>query len=77
MDQTSVVTSTPLRLIYFQRFKHLAVFTVKDDGETYDTKSATVFDCDWVDSIMDEYSMEYPKANYQSTSFMVTIPIVH
>ena len=51
-----------------------ACFTVKDSGLEYYTASSTSFDHDWLDSIKDEYSMEYPKVTSQSTESLVTIP---
>ena len=48
-------------------FHRWAVFAVKDDGAEQDTASITTFDCDWVDSIMDEYYMEDSKATSQSS----------
>ena len=56
-------------------FHSWAFFSVKDDGAEYDTANSTAFDHDWVDSIIDEYSMEYTKAISQSTAFSVTIPL--
>ena len=50
------------------------IFAVKDSGAEYDVASVDAFDCEWVDCIMDEYFIEYPKANSQSTLFLVMIP---
>ena len=48
---------------------------MRDAGAEYDTASAAAFDSDWVDFIMDEQSMEYPKATSQSIDFLVTISL--
>ena len=48
-------------------FHRLAVFAVKYTGAEYDTAGVTEFDSDWVEYIIDEYSIEDPKATYQST----------
>ena len=54
-------------------FHRWVFFPVKDAGAEYDTPSTTVFDCNWVDSIMYEYFMEDPKETYESTKVLVTI----
>ena len=47
-----------------------AVFPMKDDGTEYDTTSSTAFYCYRVHYIyiVNEYFMEDPKENYQSTA---------
>ena len=55
-------------------FHRCTFFAVKDSGAEYDVASVAAFYRDWVDYIMDEYSIEDPKATSQSTVFFVTIP---
>ena len=53
LDQIIVVTSMPLKRITFWHFT-TGRFSVKDSGAEYDTTSATEFDHEWVDSVIDE-----------------------
>ena len=71
-NQRCYINATKMNRIL--EFHCWAVFLVKDYEVEYDTTSATTFNFYWVDSITDEESMEDPKAIYQSTEVLVTIP---
>ena len=55
-------------------FHKWTTYAIKDAGEEYDDASATAFDLDWVNSIVDEYLREDPVLTPQSTAFSVLVP---
>ena len=54
-------------------FHYWTVYAIKEGGATYDQDTVGEFDRDWVNSIMDSYTMEKPEVTTQSTAFSVAV----
>ena len=54
-------------------FYHWTVFAVKEGGAVYDVDTVADFDLNWVNTIMDSYTMVKPEVTAQSTAFSVEV----
>ena len=54
-------------------FYYWTVYAIKEGGARYDEDTVSEFHRDWVNSIMDSYTMEKPEVTTQSTTFSVPI----
>ena len=54
-------------------FYHWTTYAIKEGGASYDVNLVDVFDRNWINTIMESYTMEKAEVTSQSTAFSVSV----